>query len=524
VEIVSSDGGVTPAATTSEVMIFTLTFNAPASNGDTYSLSAQTGNTIGGASDDSNPLCIDDNVRRRPTTGTRYLLPAGRGPAGGTYIRWDSSDGIVASERDDFATSFRVHTDDSAVCCAAGNPTLGTCSVVVPPFTPNYPLLTVRNCSQLGRFVNEDNVVPDFLFAGAQGSAFYTDPDFVNPGQIPGTCRINNTVSCYRAGANAACSAAGTPFACCTGAGAGTCTQDCTGLDADPNTPGIQPGDTCDFRTDGPRVQVQCARDANNNVRTDCCGTAVYVLRGTPNVGCTVLPRYPYNGDPGADCGVGNYGVDHRDDEDCNGIDDRIDAGTTDYCPFSSEWDQDADGDPDCDDGGGGNCRGDECECGDQQGSGVLSGTIELGNGTVNVADLVGINGAIFGTVVRKRLSDANADTLTNVSDIVGTNREIFTPDSSVCRHLTPRQCLTSVDGPCCGNGFIEGGEVCDDGAATCVGGPTPGAPCHFHADCGTGTPTPVCQGRTPASGDGCNLACRVEFGKTCTGQPSVCS
>jgi hypothetical protein len=547
VEIPLSDGGVTPVADTSEVLIFTIVFNVPAPNGDTYSLSAQTGNTIGGTSDDSNPLCIDANVRRRPTTGTRYLLPPGRGPAGGTYVRWDSGAGIVADDRDDFNTSFRVHTDDSAVCCAAGNPTLGTCSVVVPPFTPNYPLLTQRNCGQPGRYVNEDNLTNDWLFSGGLGTAFYTDPDYVVPGQIPGLCRVNSSVSCYRAGANAACTGLGTPFACCTGNTTGTCTQDCTGLDADPGTPGIQP-DTCDFTTPGHRVQVTCARDANNNVRTDCCGTANYVLRGTPNSGCGVNPRFPYNGDPGSDCGVGNYGIDHRDDANCNGVDDRVDAGTTDYCPFYSEWDQDLDSDPDCDDGGGGNCRGDECECGDQAGSGVLSGTVELGNGIVNVSDLVGINSAIFGSVVRKRLCDANSDTLCNVSDIIGTNKEIFVPDSSVCRQITPRQCLTGVDGPCCGNGFIDQGEVCDDGSTACVGGPTPGAACERHVDCGTvgvcvgGTnpgaactapatcgaggncQLPVCQGETPVSGDGCNLACRVEFGFTCTGEPSVCS
>jgi cysteine-rich repeat protein len=189
---------------------------------------------------------------------------------------------------------------------------------------------------------------------------------------------------------------------------------------------------------------------------------------------------------------VGNFGVDHRDDQNCNGIDDRVDAGKGDYCPFYSEWDQDLDSDGDCADGAGGDCRGDECECGDQAGSGVLSGTLELGNGLVNVSDLVGINNAIFGVVVRKRLCDANSDTLCNVSDIVGANGEIFRPDSSVCRQITPRQCATGVPSPCCGNGVIEGGEVCDDGDFS--------------------------------SGDGCNLACRVEFGFTCTGQPSVCN
>jgi len=484
VEIPLSDGGVTPPAETSELLVFTLTSNATAPNGDTFSLSAQSGNALGGTSDDSNPLCLDSNVRRRPSMATRYLLPESRGGDGSaTYLRWDSAKGLSEADRTDLSTALRLHNDDSALCCAAGTPSLGTCSVVVPPSTPNYPLLTLRNCGIPGRLITDDNIQADWIFAGGRGTAFHTDNDFVLPGQLAGICTINSSTSCYAPGANAACAASRNPFACCTGAGTGTCSDPCAAL---------TPGDSCSFRTPGIRSQPRCVRDANGDTRVDCCGTAVYTIRGTPNSGCSVLSRFPYSGDPGSDCGVGNFGVDHRDDDDCNGVDDRIDAASGDYCPFYSEWDQDLDSDSDCADGAGGDCRGDECECGDQSGSGVLSGTEELGNGIVNVSDLVGINSAIFGSVVRKRLCDANSDTLCNVSDIVSANKEIFTPDSSVCRHITPRQCLTGVPDPCCGNGIIEGGEICDDGNIS--------------------------------SGDGCNLACRIEFGFTCSGAPSVCN
>jgi cysteine-rich repeat protein len=79
------------------------------------------------------------------------------------------------------------------------------------------------------------------------------------------------------------------------------------------------------------------------------------------------------------------------------------------------------------------------------------------------------------------------------VSDIVGANKEIFTPDSSLCRQITPRQCLAGIPAPCCGNGQLESSEVCDDGDIS--------------------------------PGDGCNGACRVEFGFTCTpASPSVCT
>src|SRR5262245_32058913 len=472
VEIPLSDGGNSPPATTSELLVFNLTFNATASNGDTFSLSAQSGNALGGTSDDANPLCLDSNVRRKPSMATRYLLPASRGGNGTmTYIRWDSAKGISAADRTDFSTALRLHNDDSALCCTPATPSLGTCSVGVPPSTPTSPLITLRTCGLAGRMITDDNIQADWIFAGGRGTAFHTDNDFVLPGQLTGICTINSSTSCYAPGANAACAALRNPFFCCTGAGTGTCSDPCSSL---------TPGDTCSFRTPGIRSQPTCARDANGDTRKDCCGTAIYTIRGTPNVGCALLFRYPYSGDPGPDCGVGNFGVDHRDDDNCDGVPDH-----PDLCPFYSEWDQDLDSDGDCANGAGGDCRGDECECGDQTGSGVLSGTLELGNGTINVSDIVGISNAIFGSAVRKRLCDANSDTLCNVSDIVGANKEIFTPDSSVCRQITPRQCAAGVPAPCCGNGISEGGEVCDDG--------------NFN------------------SGDGCNLACRVEFGFTCS-------
>jgi len=536
VEIVNSDGGVTPSAQTSEVRVFNLTFQAAASNGQIYNLSAATGNTIGGTSFDGvSPVtgstctlsgaATQGNVRRRPTTGTRYLEPAG---GGATYVRWDSSAGLDAAVYTDLSTSFRIHTDDSAICCGPNIPGLGTCSVAVPPFTPEYPLLSVRDCNQAGRFPNEDNVVPDFVFSAGQGSAFHTDMNFVVPGQIPGICKNNRSTACYESNvnkhciangqafdrpvacctgpgtgtctANTFCASAGTPFQCCTGAGVGTCSDPCPTLDSDPGTPGVQP-DTCDLTTRGPRVSPGppgrvpfVAGFPNygliNDSRRDWCGGGIYVMRGTPNAGCSLTPRFSYNGDPGPDCGVVNYGIDHRYDLNCDG-----NADFPDLCPRNSEWNQTLDSDGDC--GvpatSGGDCRGDECECGDQAGSGVLSGTIPVGNGRVNVTDLVGINSAIFGIDFRLRLCDANGDTNCNVSDIVAANREIFIPDSSLCRQVTPRQCLPTVPNPCCGNGVLESLEVCDDGDF--------------------------------AAGDGCNGACRVEFGFTCTpASPSVCT
>ena len=130
-------------------------------------------------------------------------------------------------------------------------------------------------------------------------------------------------------------------------------------------------------------------------------------------------------------------------------------------------------------------------------------------DGKVLVTDLVQTNLMIFGVIPKQRIADANSDLQQNVSDIVAQNQEIFTPDSSTCRQITSSRC---------GNNVVDAGEACDNGAK-CVGGPTPGALCDASGlnTCGAGTCVRL-------GGDGCNPACRVERGWTCTGSPSVCT
>src|SRR5262245_22098381 len=249
VEIPISDGGRSAPTDVSEVRIFTYTYQAIAPNGDRYDLSAATGNGFGNSSFDGawgvedctgpgtpwsccfgpgqgycqrttqclrSSVTTQGSVRRKPSMGTRYILPANRGGngtvAGGTYIRWDSVAGLNRASFTDQATAFRIETDDTGVCCGANNPQLNTCTSAVPPATPNYPLLTRRTCGQEGRFVNEDNIVPDFVFAGGKGTAFHTDDDFAVPGTIPGVCTNNRGTSCYNSNANSTCLAAGVNF------------------------------------------------------------------------------------------------------------------------------------------------------------------------------------------------------------------------------------------------------------------------------------------------------------------------
>jgi hypothetical protein len=320
------------------------------------------------------------------------------------------------------------------------------------------------------RFSFEDNVTNDWVFTGGRGTPFYTDPSFMVPGQVAGLCKNNPQMPCTSASAAALCTGPQNPYLCCTGAGAGpTCGSECGA------------GDSCDLTEAGHRAQIVNGRDGFGDPRPRVCGANLYVLRGTPNAGCTLEPQYVVPGDPGDDCGLFNFGRDRRYDGDCNGV-----ADFEDGCPFLAEWDQNKDTDGDCSDGVGGDCRLDECECGDQ-----------TGDGRVNVQDIVAINIAIFNNVFR-RLCDANSDLNCNVSDIVAANVEIFNPDSSTCRHITSSRC---------GDNVVDPGEACDDGAR-CVGGTAPGTACNATVanTCpGAGS---SCQRR---GGDGCNTACRIE-------------
>ena len=85
-----------------------------------------------------------------------------------------------------------------------------------------------------------------------------------------------------------------------------------------------------------------------------------------------------------------------------------------DLCPFYAQTTQsDTDGD----------ARGNECECGDQN-----------GDGQNTVSDIVAINTAIFNPALATPLCDANGDGNCNVSDIVAVNIDLFSPtNSSTC-------------------------------------------------------------------------------------------
>jgi fibro-slime domain-containing protein len=90
-----------------------------------------------------------------------------------------------------------------------------------------------------------------------------------------------------------------------------------------------------------------------------------------------------------------------------------------------------------------------------------------------------------------------------------------------------------------CGDGTLTEDEACDDGnllssdgcAANCLSlepgfsCAAPGLPCRAIARCGDGlvASSEQCDDGNQALGDGCTDRCRIEIGKKCAGQPSIC-
>jgi cysteine-rich repeat protein len=358
----------------------------------------------GSSSPDPQDDCLPENIRLDLVMGQRYLLPASRGGDGTrTYIRWNEST----------TSGLYRHGDDTKVCC---NSESGTLCSLIGNFT-EYPLLRGMTCSD-PRTAHVFVQTPDWIFEGRAGTDFHTDPEFTVPGQQVGVCRNNR---------DKGCSTLAAPFP------QGT---DCAALDADPGVPGLQP-DSCDFRDPGLR-STRPANLPSGYPNTAACANSAYVLRGTAGANCFLMERYAVDGDPGPGCEVPNFGARPRPDLDCDGL-----ADAPDRCPLLNEFDPFADADADCALSQAA-CRGDECECGDQN-----------LDGRVDVADAVAINAALFGSLPVQTLCDTNLDHVCDVSDLVGANREIFEPGSAVCAQVTTLRC---------GDGSRDPDEQCDDG------------------------------------------------------------
>lgn len=79
-----------------------------------------------------------------------------------------------------------------------------------------------------------------------------------------------------------------------------------------------------------------------------------------------------------------------------------------------------------------------------------------------------------------------------------------------------------------CGDGVVDVGEACDDGATTACGacnadctGAGSGSACGDGSVC---SDTEGCDDGDTAAGDGCSATCAVETGYACSGEPSTCT
>ncbi len=98
----------------------------------------------------------------------------------------------------------------------------------------------------------------------------------------------------------------------------------------------------------------------------------------------------------------------------------------------------------------------------------------------------------------------------------------------------------THVSPPGCGDGTLASDEACDDGNTKSGDGcdtdclqvergfscATPGQACRAIARCGDGivAGSEPCDDGNLQPGDGCSERCRIELGKKCAGEPSVCT
>jgi hypothetical protein len=304
---------------------------------------------------------------------------------------------------------------DSCVCCQSVSGTL--CSLFG---WVEYPDLVCPNPTT--NPLRRD--APDFIFEGGAGTNWAHERITV-VGQQEGVCLGNRQRSC------------GTRGDVWAGSDEGKClngTNSCQGGDPfDPADPAVASvcddvafggtaGDVCDFSENGYRVPEA---DLLPDTRQDpvACAENIRILFGFPNQDCKVPVDIP-EGDSQPGCRLINFGVGGRFDLNCNGLDDAAegrchpDGGTAcaidadcpsgiciadgDLCPFLEETasflDTNNDG------------RGDECQCGDVNGDGAISGP-DIGGMALCA------NGATFcdGTI-----SDTEGDNVVTANDIGG--------------------------------------------------------------------------------------------------------
>ena len=317
--------------------------------------------------------------------------------------------------------------DSACTCCQSS---LGTLCAVLTGWG-EYPTLT---CG--GIAADQFGVgIPDWIFDGGRGTRFEHERIQV-PGQLEGVCNGNRSRPC---------GALGDAWA---GAANGKCTSGTAGCAGDPFNPddlalasdcadvafGGAEGDFCDLTEQGIRTLFGRNDDGTHNIAI--CAQTVSLV-GTPGELCA-LPNDIPEGDPQPGCRLFNIGVVPEPDLDCSGIADTeegrcmplggaicsdpalcppctSDADCTpgsgncvnqgDLCPFMGEanWFLDSNNDD----------IGDECQCGDGNGDGAITG-VDIS------AVAVCANDPLSNPICDATIVDATGDNATTAEDIGG--------------------------------------------------------------------------------------------------------
>ena len=354
-----------------------------------------------------------------------------------TEIEWDGiglcSDQATRCSTDDdcsgedvcFAGFFLGTSEESCICCQST--TGNTCPVFG---NVEYPAL--RCGTNTEPRLNHINA-PDWVFEGARGTSFAMETIQV-PGQQEGVCNTNRFRVC------------GTKGDFWAGAANGKCesgTAGCAGdpfgddlalaSDCDDVAFGGTAGDFCDLTENflrGGGFGPDLNPDGSQNPAS--CVLGGFRIVGTPNELCALGVDIG-QGDPRPGCLLANVGVQTRPDVDCNGVSDTLEgrcmpeggaicsepglcppcsddgdcASNTcinngDLCPFIGEvnWFRDLNNDG----------IGDECQCGDGNGDGAITG-VDISAVAVCANGLAQCDASIV---------DATGDIATTAEDIAG--------------------------------------------------------------------------------------------------------
>ena len=307
----------------------------------------------------------------------------------GTRIVWDPDGSGPEGEQ-------LQHRPDSrgALCCASESG--GGCSALG---LGEYPLLDAAGESVFGAPVRTNPGV--WTFAGGPGTSWEQENVLIENQQF-GTCSEAPAVGCES--------------------------------DADCAT-------TCDLSEGGLRFfGATTLGDPAGSPDSGQCNAVAVRLRGIANFFCSFPESYNRDGDPQLFCRLPNFGTYARPDLDCNGIDDTAegrcapdgfqgclsdeDCGglpciqSGDTCPYYSEEAPFADANADG--------RGDECQCGDANQDGAITG-IDIAGAALCASDPASCD---------LTLTDATGDhevTADDLADVSAVTRGSLSPTSLMC-------------------------------------------------------------------------------------------